>query len=63
MTADEGIIQLPDYYTREPLARGELTEVLTDYAPDEEGVWALYPPGRQLSPKIRILLEFLSERL
>ena len=58
-----GIIQLPDYYTREPLASGELTEILTDHAPDEEGVWALYPPGRQLSPKIRILLDFLSERL
>ena len=58
-----GIIQLPDYYTREHLERGELIEILTDYAPDEEGVWALYPPGRQLSPKIRILLDFLTERL
>lgn len=58
-----GIIQLPDYYVTEALADGRLNEVLSDCAPPEEGIWALYPPGRQLSSKVRILLDYLSEQL
>ena len=56
-----GIVQLPDHYVGDDLASGALREVLTSYRADEEGIWALYPPGRQLSPKIRILLNHLSE--
>lgn len=55
-----GIVQLPDYYVQPYLDSGAVKEVLTSVAPDEEGIWALCVPGRQLSPKVRILLDYLS---
>lgn len=58
-----GIVQLPDYYVLDALQQGQLREVLTQHAPDDEGIWALCLPGRQLSPKVRMLLDYLSEQL
>ena len=58
-----GIIQLPDYYLKDAIQNQDLIEVLQAYAPDDEGIWALYPPGRQLSPKVRILVDYLTATL
>lgn len=58
-----GIVQLPDHYVSDALACGDLTEILTDYRPEQESISALYPPGRQLSPKIGILLDYLTQHL
>jgi len=58
-----GIAQLPDYYLASALADGRLKEILPAFAPDQEGIWALYLPGRQLSPKVRILVDYLTEHL
>ncbi|MDY7025817.1 MAG: LysR family transcriptional regulator [Pseudomonadota bacterium] len=57
-----GIVQLPDYYVADALEDGRLIEVLTEFMPKNEGIWALYPPGRNLSPKVRVLLDYLSEK-
>ncbi|MBW3698203.1 LysR family transcriptional regulator [Vibrio sp. T187] len=57
-----GLVQLPDYYVNDALDSGELVEVLTDYRDDKEGIWALYPQNRNLSPKVRLLVDFLSEQ-
>ncbi|WP_073603917.1 LysR family transcriptional regulator [Vibrio aerogenes] len=54
-----GLIQLPDYYVSSALASGELIEVLSRYRDDREGVWALYPQNRFLSPKVRLLIDYL----
>ncbi|OHX12609.1 LysR family transcriptional regulator [Chromobacterium sphagni] len=58
-----GLVQLPDYYVAAHLESGALREVLADYAEPEEGIWALYPHNRQLSPKVRLLVDFLAEAL
>lgn len=58
-----GIVQLPDYYVADSLERGLLVALLTQYQPPGEGIWALYPHNRQLSPKVRLLLDFLAEQL
>ncbi|AUI88697.1 LysR family transcriptional regulator [Vibrio azureus] len=58
-----GLVQLPDYYVQEALDQGELVEVLTDYRVEREGIWALYPQNRNLSPKVRLLIDFLAEHL
>ncbi len=57
------LVQLPDYYVQEALDNGELVEVLTDYRDDREGIWALYPQNRNLSPKVRLLIDFLAENM
>jgi DNA-binding transcriptional LysR family regulator len=58
-----GIIQLPDYYVSEFIESGKLTPLLENNRQTEEGIWALYPHNRHLSPKVRMLLDFLSEKL
>ncbi|MEZ9417818.1 LysR substrate-binding domain-containing protein, partial [Vibrio sp. 10N.286.49.E1] len=58
-----GLVQLPEYYVSEDLESGELVEVLSDYRDDKEGIWALYPQNRNLSSKVRLLVDFLSEQL
>ena len=58
-----GIVQLPNHYVGEALERGELIEILPAFRPEKESISALYPPGRQLSPKVRVLLTYLTEHL
>lgn len=58
-----GIVQLPDYYVQKYLESGALVSVLDDYREPEEGIWAIYPHNRHLSPKIRLLVDYLAERL
>ena len=58
-----GIVQLPDYYVQKYLASGALVSLLDDYREPKESIWAIYPHNRQLSPKIRLLVDYLAERL
>jgi len=54
-----GIIQLPDFYVQGHIDDGRLISMLYRYREAEEGIWALYPHNRHLSPKIRMLVDFL----
>lgn len=58
-----GIIQLPDYYVQSYIDAGRLISMLEKYREPEEGIWAIYPHNRHLSPKIRLLVDFLAEKL
>jgi DNA-binding transcriptional LysR family regulator len=58
-----GIVQLPDYYVQQHLASGELVSLLDNYREPEESIWAVYPHNRHLSPKIRLLVDYLATRL
>nr|WP_297349960.1 LysR substrate-binding domain-containing protein [uncultured Glaciecola sp.] len=58
-----GIVQLPDYYVQEHLLSGELITLLDTYREPDEGIWAIYPHNRHLSPKIRLLVDYLAEQL
>ncbi|MDX2373975.1 LysR family transcriptional regulator [Psychrobacter sp. PP-21] len=58
-----GIVQLPDYYVQKYLASGELVSLLDDYREPKENIWAVYPHNRHLSPKIRLLVDYLAEQL
>ncbi|OUR61561.1 LysR family transcriptional regulator [Colwellia sp. 39_35_sub15_T18] len=58
-----GIVQLPDYYVQQHIQSGELVTLLDSYRAPDEGIWALYPQNRHLSPKIRLLVDYLAEQL
>lgn len=58
-----GIIQLPDYYVDEHIKSGDLVTLLDSDRAPEEGIWALYPNNRHLSPKVRLLLDHLGNGL
>ncbi|MFT5294676.1 MAG: DNA-binding transcriptional LysR family regulator [Colwellia sp.] len=58
-----GIVQLPDYYVQEYLKSGELVSVLDNFREPDGGIWAIYPQNRHLSPKIRLLVDYLAEHI
>lgn len=58
-----GIVQLPDYYVKDHISQGKLIPLLTKFQEPDDGIWAVYPHNRQLSPKIRALVDYLSEHL
>ncbi len=60
---DLGLTQLPDYYIAQDLERGHLVEVLRQFRTEREGIWVLYPETKNLSPKIRLLIDFLANNL
>jgi DNA-binding transcriptional LysR family regulator len=45
------------------LKTGELVSILDSYREPEESIWAIYPHNRHLSPKIRLLVDYLAEHL
>jgi DNA-binding transcriptional LysR family regulator len=55
-----GLIQVPRYRIADELARGTLVVVLPDYPPSPSPVSVLYPHSRQLSPRVRVFVEWLS---
>ncbi|QBG35384.1 LysR substrate-binding domain-containing protein [Litorilituus sediminis] len=58
-----GIVQLPDYYVIDYLESAQLISILDNYQEPDEVVWAIHPYNRQLSPKVRLLLDYLKEQL
>ena len=60
---DIGIVQLPDYYVQSYIESGQLVTILDQFREPAEGIWAVYPQNRYLSPKIRLLIDHLIEHL
>ena len=58
-----GIIQVPDYYVQDELDKGLLVSLLEEYRMPDDGIWAVYPNNRHLSPKVKLLVEFLVKNL
>lgn len=55
-----GIVQLPDMVTDASLARGELVDILADWAPQSGIIQAVFPSRRGLLPSVRALIDFLA---
>ncbi len=55
-----GLIQVPRYRVQDELANGSLVDVLTDFPPERSPVYVLYPQNRQLSPRVRVFIDWLS---
>jgi DNA-binding transcriptional LysR family regulator len=58
-----GLIQVPRYRVAPDLAAGALVEVLPDFSPSPSPVYILYPQSRQLSPRVRVFIDWLTEEL
>jgi DNA-binding transcriptional LysR family regulator len=55
-----GLIQAPRYHVASDLADGTLVEILADYPPSPSPVYVLYPHSRQLSPRVRVFVDWLA---
>lgn len=58
-----GIGFVPDFLVRDALACGSLVTVLDDLAIPPGQFSVLWPSSRQLSPKLRVFVDFMCERL
>ena len=59
-----GIVRLGELAVARALRSGQLEPLLLDMQVSEGyPLWALLPPGRQRSPKVKVFLDFLKERL
>jgi DNA-binding transcriptional LysR family regulator len=56
-----GIVDLPDFIVGNDLATGRLVALLEDFVHQESAVYAVYPRGRYLSPKVRVFIDFLAK--
>ena len=54
-----GLIQVPRYHVEADLKRGTLVAVLPNCPPSPTPVSLLYPRNRQLSPRVRVFIDWL----
>jgi DNA-binding transcriptional LysR family regulator len=57
-----GLIQVPRYRVSSELASGALVEVLAGFPPSPLPVNVLYSHTRQLSPRLRVFIEWMAEQ-
>ncbi len=58
-----GIALLPDAHIRNDRSTGRLQVLLEEWKLPEDGIYAVYPSPRHLTPKVRSFIDFLSEHL
>jgi len=56
-----GICAGPLFYLQEYIDRGELIPILRDFPRDAAGMYAIYPPGRLVSRRVKLLSDYLLE--
>lgn len=56
-----GLIQIPRYHAERAVKDGELVAVLEDFLPSQSPVTLLYPRNRQLSPRVRVFVDWVAE--
>jgi DNA-binding transcriptional LysR family regulator len=58
-----GIARLVDFMVGEPIRAGKLVPLLVDqHHPQRTPAFAVFPPGTQKIPKVRVFLDFMLER-
>jgi len=56
-----GIIQVPRYHVSDDLTRGTLVPLLAEFTSSSIPVSVLYPHNRQLSPRVRVFIDWLGQ--
>ena len=57
-----GIVNSPTFICADSIRNGDLISALDAFEPDPIGIYALYPPNRHLSAKVRAFVDFLVAR-
>ncbi|MBA1244237.1 LysR family transcriptional regulator [Pseudomonas japonica] len=58
-----GVLWLPDYMAKAPLARGDLVPLFQDWRLDAMPMYIAYPPNRHISLKLRVFIDWVAELL
>ena len=57
-----GVIQTFSFAAKDGIARGELVPVLSAWQPDPYPFFLVYPPDRHMSQRLRVFIEWATER-
>lgn len=57
-----GVALAPSFIVGDDLDAGRLETALEDFEEPDLAIWAVYPPGRHLSAKVRAFVDFLADR-
>ncbi|MBF0294261.1 MAG: LysR family transcriptional regulator [Magnetococcales bacterium] len=57
-----GMAVMPTFIVGEDLQTGALRTAMTDWRCEESSIWAVCPPSRRLSAKVRAFIDFLHRR-
>ncbi len=57
-----GVVNLPTFITGPDIRDGRLVSVLEKFTPQDLALYAIYPHGGHLSPKVRAFVDYLAER-
>ena len=58
-----GVAILPAHHCTDDLQTGRLSRVLPEWMSPDMPTFAVYPSTRHLSPKVKVFLDLLQERL
>jgi DNA-binding transcriptional LysR family regulator len=58
--ASQGVILQPSFLVGDDLASGALVELMPEFRSLELGIYAVYPSRQHVSPKVRALIDFLT---
>lgn len=58
-----GVIRIPDFLAKPLLAEGRLSHILADFEPEPLGIYTVYPASRHMPRRLRVLIDFLVDRL
>lgn len=59
----QGIFYTPSFLIEDDVAAGKLALALTDYYPENTGIYALYPNTKFVPNKIRVFIDYLLEQV
>ena len=57
-----GLLYVPDFLVSREIHEGRLVRVMPDWCHRPMAVWAIYAHTRHLSAKVRLFIDFLSDR-
>ena len=55
-----GIIQVPRYHVARDIEEGRLVQILDAWRPSPMPISVLYPENRQLSPRVRVFIDWVA---
>ena len=61
--AGMGVLWLPEYMARAPVARGDLLPLFADWQLDPMPLYVAFPPGRHVSRKLRVFIDWIVDVL
>ena len=58
-----GIARMPTFVVGQDVRAGRLRSIFTNYENLQPSIYLVYPRRKHLSPKVRILVDFLAQRV